>query len=154
MIDVSFELTVVNNLPLTSEKDLSNATRTFLYQIGYLSKGSDPDIPERLFVQCFLSRSDKAWLVDELAAVLETSRPTIYRHLNKLKGLDLLEEVDLENAETNQVKKAYKLRYSNLSKAWKFVEANVELAMENYRKTIDHLQELLEFEKQRRLTEE
>jgi DNA-binding transcriptional ArsR family regulator len=151
---VGFELTVVNNLPLTGEKDLTNATRTFLYQIGYLSKGSDPEIPEKLFVECFLSRADKAWLVDELAAVLQTSRPTIYRHLNKLKGLDLLEEVDLENKDTNQVKKAYKLRYSNLSKAWKFVEANVELAMENYRKTIDHLQDLLEFEKQRRLMED
>jgi DNA-binding transcriptional ArsR family regulator len=144
VIDVSFEITVVNNLPLTGEEDLNSATRTFLYQIGYLSKGSDPDIPEKLFVECFLNRADKAWLVDELAAVLSTSRPTIYRHLNKLKGLDLLEEVELENEATNQVKKAYKLRYSNLSKAWKFVEANVELAMENYRKTIDHLQDLME----------
>ncbi|UCH90315.1 MAG: helix-turn-helix transcriptional regulator [Thermoplasmata archaeon] len=137
-------MTIVNNLPLTGEKDLTNATREFLYQIGYLSKGSDPDIPEKMFIECFLSRSDKAWLVDELAAVLNTSRPTVYRHLNKLKGLDLLEEVEQENEETGQVKKAYKLRYSNISKAWKFVEANVELAMENYRKTIDHLQELIE----------
>ena len=141
---MGFELTIVNNLPLTGEKDLTAASREFLYQIGYLSKGSDPDIPQKMFINCFLYRSDKAWLVDELAAALETSRPTVYRHLNKLKGLDLLEEVELENEETGQVKKAYKLRYSNISKAWKFVEANVELAMENYRKTIDHLQELLE----------
>ena len=39
-----------------------------------------------------------------------------------------------------QVKKGYKLRYSNLSKAWTFVEAHVSVAMENYRKTVDHLQ--------------
>jgi predicted ArsR family transcriptional regulator len=144
VITVGFELTVVNNLPLTGEKNLTSATTAFLYQIGYLSKGSDPDIPQKMFIECFLNRADKAWLVDELAAVLETSRPTVYRHLNKLKGLDLLEEVELENTDTGQVKKAYKLRYSNISKAWKFVEANVELAMENYRKTIDHLQDLLE----------
>lgn len=150
---MAFELTIVNNLPLTGEKDLANAAREFLFQIGYLSKGSDPDIPQKLFIECFLSRADKAWLVDELAAVLNTSRPTIYRHLNKLKGLDLLEEVELENHETNQVKKAYKLRYSNISKAWKFVEANVELAMENYRKTIDHLQDLLENEKNAKIFE-
>ena len=34
------------------------------------------------------------------------------------------------------------MRYGNLSKAWNFTEAHVQVAMENYRKTVDHLQEL------------
>jgi len=39
-------------------------------------------------------------------------------------------------------KKGYRIRYGNLSKAWNFVESNVQIAMENYRKTVDHVQNL------------
>jgi hypothetical protein len=60
--------------------------------------------------------------------------------------MDILEEVKLEDPETYQIKKGYKLRYGNLSKAWNFVEAHVSAAMENYRKTIDHLQTIVEEE--------
>jgi len=145
-----FEITVVSNTPLTSVSDFESVATTFLYQIGYLPKGYDPkteasnvrqSVPYRLFVNCLLKRPEKAWHVDELVTVLGTSRPTVYRHLNKLKSLDLLEEVTVENGD-GTTRKAYRLRYGNLSKSWNFVEAHVKVAMESYRRTIDHLYDL------------
>ncbi|MCK5562456.1 MAG: helix-turn-helix transcriptional regulator [Thermoplasmata archaeon] len=148
---MKFEITVVSNSPLSGESDKGIVTKTFLEQIGYLTKGSDPDIPLKLFLDCFIARADKAWLVEELAVKLDTSHPTIYRHLNKLKSMDLLEEVKIEEEikvkskkKQIQVKKGYKIRYGNLSKAWNFVEAHINVATENYRMTVDHLQKLIE----------
>ena len=151
---MGFELSVKSNTPLIGETDKNVVSRLFLENIGYITKGSEPTIPLKLFMECFMSQPDKPWLAEEMAVLLETSMPTIYRHLNKLKSLDILEEVKLEEEITAkdgkkmiQVKKGYKLRYSNLSKAWTFVEAHVNAAMENYRKTIDHLQDIVEHER-------
>jgi len=83
--------------------------------------------------------------VEELAALLDTTKPTIYRHINKLKSLDLLESMDVEFE--GQVRKGYRIRYGDLSKAWSFTEANVTMAIENYRKTVVHFQKLIEEEK-------
>jgi len=140
---MAFEIRIVSNTPLTGEKDLDIATKTFLYQIGYLSKGSDPEIPYRIFFDFFLKHPTKAWMVEEIANELKVSKPTIYRHLNKLKGLDLLEDVQITD-EAGQSKKAYRLRYGNFAKAWNFVEAHVKVALENYSKTVEHIQRLLE----------
>jgi predicted transcriptional regulator len=85
---------------------------------------------------------DKGWTVEQLAAKLKTTKATIYRHINKLKEMDLLDEVNV--TERTTVRKGYRIRYGNLSKAWNFVESNVEIAMENYRKTVDHLEKLSE----------
>ncbi len=99
-------------------------------------------MPYRLFVECLLGRMDKGWTVEQLAAKLKTTKATIYRHINKLKDMDLLDEVNV--SERGTVRKGYRVRYGNLSKAWNFVESNVEIAMENYRKTVDHIQKLAE----------
>ena len=123
----------------------------FLTQIGYIPKGYDPkteaksvreSVPYRLFVECFLGRADKGWTVEQLATKLRTTKATIYRHINKLKEMDLLDEVNVN--ERGTIRKGYRIRYGNLSKAWNFVESNVEIAMENYRKTVDHLAKLAE----------
>lgn len=152
---MSFQLAVVNNTPLTPIEDIDRVAVTFLGQIGYLPKGYDPktntsdilkSVPYRLFMECFLGHREKCWPVDELATILETSKPTIYRHINKLKNLDLLEETHIDD-ETGQYKKAYRIRYGNLSKAWNFVEANVEVAIENYRRSVEHLQDLIDKKK-------
>lgn len=141
-----FELSVKSNTPLTGESDKQTVARLFLENIGYITKGSEPDIPMKLFMDCFMTQPDKPWVAEEMAVMLETSMPTVYRHLNKLKSLDILEEIKLEDPKTKQVKKGYKLRYSNLTKAWTFVEAHVSAAMENYRKTVDHLQSIVDLE--------
>ncbi|RLF54698.1 MAG: transcriptional regulator [Thermoplasmata archaeon] len=140
---MSFEIRIVSNTPLTGENDLEKATKTFLYQIGYLSKGADPEIPFKIFFDFFLKHPTKAWMVEEIASQLKVSKPTIYRHLNKLKGLDILEDVQITD-EGGQGKKAYRLRYGNFEKAWSFVEAHVKVALENYSKTVEHIQKLLE----------
>lgn len=151
--DNMFELNVVSNTPLTPLSDVDDVALQFLRQIGYLPKGYDPktdaknvldSVPYRMFMECFMRNVKRAWLVDELAAHLETTRPTIYRHLNKLKSMDVIEEMEVER--DGQAKKGYRIRYGDLRKAWSFTEANVEMAMESYRKTIDHFQELVEKE--------
>ena len=142
-----FEMQVVSNTPLIGEEDLESAAKKFFEQIGYLSKGAAPDIPYKIFSDFFLKHPTKAWYVDEIAVELKTSRPTVYRHLNKLKGFDILEEVHVFDEATKQNKKAYRLRYGNLQKAWNFVEAHLKVAIENYGKTVEHLQNLIEKQK-------
>lgn len=147
---MSFELNVVSNTPLTPLNNIDEVAILFLNQVGYFPKGYDPktnatdirdSVPYRLMVDYFLDRMEKAWIVEELAVDLKTTKATIYRHINKLKGFDVLEEMSVEDADGNP-RKGYRIRYGNLSKAWNFTEAHVNVAMENYRKTIDHLQEL------------
>jgi hypothetical protein len=139
-----FEMQVVSNTPLSGEEDFDTAAKMFFEQIGYLSKGSDPTLPYKIFVDFFLKQPSKAWFVDDIANALDTSRPTVYRHLNKLKGLDILEELSVFDEVSQQQKKGYRLRYGNLQKAWNFVEAHIKVAVENYGKTVEHLQTLLE----------
>lgn len=139
----------MSNTPLTPIKDLDEVAMSFLRMIGYLPKGYDPkteartvkeSVPYRLFVECLLGRPEKGWTVDQLSLMLGTTKPTIYRHLNKLKAMDVLEEVRI--VEEGQERKGYRIRYGSLEKAWNFVEAHVSVAMENYRQTVDHLQKL------------
>ena len=146
-----FELQVVNNTPLSSVGDIDVVAETFLIQIGYIPKGYDPktsateikdSVPYRLFMDYFMGNMSKAWTVEELAALLSTTKPTIYRHINKLKSLDILESMDVEF--DGQVRKGYRIRFGDLAKAWNFTEANVNMAMENYRKTVTHFQAMID----------
>jgi len=144
---MTFEMQIVSNTPLVGEDDLDVAAKMFFEQIGYLSKGSDPAIPYKIFADFFLKHPTKAWFVEDIAAKLEISKPTVYRHLNKLKGFDILEEAQIFDETAKQNKKAYRLRYGNLQKAWNFVEAHLKVAIENYGKTVEHLQKLIEKQK-------
>jgi DNA-binding transcriptional ArsR family regulator len=146
-----FELNVVSNTPLTPVKDADEVALLFLQQVGYLPKGYDPktaarnvedSVPYQMFMDCFLRNMKRVWLVEEMAVKFDTTKPTIYRHLNKLKAMDILEEVDVER--DGKMKKGYRIRYGDLKKAWNFTEANVEMAMQSYRQTIEHLQSLVE----------
>jgi len=139
-----FEMQIVSNTPLVGEDDPDIVAKKFFEQIGYLSKGANPGVPFKLFSDFFLKHPTKAWYVDEISAKLNTSKPTVYRHLNKLKGFDILEEIQVLDENTQQNKKAYRLRYGNIQKAWTFVEAHLKVAIENYGKTVEHLQKLIE----------
>lgn len=146
-----FELNVESNTPLTPLNNVDDIALQFLTHIGYLPKGYNPktnvadtqdSVPYRLFMDCFMRNIKRAWQVEELAAYLNTTKPTIYRHLNKLKAIDLLEEAEVER--DGAMKRGYRIRYGDLRKAWSFTEANVDMAMDNYRKTVDHFQRLIE----------
>jgi predicted transcriptional regulator len=152
---ILFELQVVSNTPMNAVMDKDIVAETFLVQIGYIPKGYDPktpaagvrdSVPYKLFMNFFMKNMSKAWTVEELAALLETTKPTIYRHINKLKSMDLLESIDVEF--DGAVRKGYRIRYGDLSKAWSFTEANVNMAMENYRRTVSHFQSLARAEKE------
>ncbi|NLF33424.1 MAG: helix-turn-helix transcriptional regulator [Thermoplasmatales archaeon] len=139
---------------MSSVPEVDVVAETFLVQIGYIPKGYDPktgaaglrdSVPYRMFMEFFIRNKSKAWTVEELAALLGTTKPTIYRHINKLKSMDLLESLDAEFE--GQVRKGYRIRYGDLSKAWSFTEANVNMAMENYRRTVGHLQSLVDAER-------
>ncbi len=135
---MGFELIVRESSILTNENNIMKVATEFLIQIGYLEKGNY-EIPLKLFVECFLKNREKYWQVSDLAAYLGTTPPTIYRYLNKLKNMDLIEEKIIDYK-----KKGYKLRYGNLAKAWNFTETHAKYALENYRQTIEHLQQLAE----------
>lgn len=150
---MDFDISVVRNMPLTPIEDMEEALIIFLEQIGYIARKPGTDsaresIPVRLFIDCFIKRIDKAWTVEDMSIELDTSKPTIYRHLNKLKAMDLLEEVQVETSNPDLTRKGYRLRYGNLSKAWNFVEAHVEVAMENYRRSVDHIQKMIDTEQE------
>ena len=153
-----FELNVISNTPLGAMTDIDTVAETFLTQIGYIPKGYDPktdagnvkeSVPYRLFMDFFMRNMSKAWTVDELAALMRTTKPTIYRHINKLKSMDILESADVEF--DGQTRKGYRIRYGDLRKAWSFTEANVSMAMENYRKTVAHFQNLVDRERETRV---
>ena len=145
-----FELNVISNTPLESVQDADAVAEAFLTQIGYLSKGYDPktgsgelrdSVPFRLFMDHFMRHPSRPWTAEELSASMGTTKPTIYRHLNKLKALDIMESVDVDSE--GSVKKGYCIRYGNLVKAWNFTEANVTMAMDGYRKTVSHFHKLM-----------
>lgn len=148
---MTFELNLRYSTPLTPIPDLDEVLTEFLRLIGYLPPAEDGRSGEgpvretlayRLVRECFLRDASRPWYVEELTAVLKTSKPTVYRHVNKLKSLDLLEEVGA--TADGKGRKAYRLRYGNLARAWDFTEANAQNALKRYRETVDHLQHLIE----------
>jgi DNA-binding transcriptional ArsR family regulator len=146
-----FELSLRYSTPLTPIPDLEEVLREFLRLVGYLPDAEDgrsgngsaeASLPYRLVRDCFLRAPTRAWYPEELVDVLGTSKPTVYRHINKLKALDLLEEVG--GAADGKGRKGYRLRYGNLAKAWDFTEANAQNALRRYRETVNHLQTLID----------
>jgi predicted transcriptional regulator len=148
---MTFELPLRYSTPLTPLSDPDEVLTEFLRLVGYLPASDDGRTGEgpvaetlayRLVRSCLLKDPARPWYGEELAAVLKTTKPTVYRHLNKLKALDLLEEVG-GNA-TGKGRKGYRLRYGNLARAWDFTEANAQNALRRYRETVNHLQALLD----------
>ena len=45
---------------------------------------------------------------------------------------------------SSRISKGYRIRFGDLAKAWNFTEANVNMAMENYRKTVTHFQAMID----------
>ena len=135
-----FELQVKLKNPSVSN-DIDRLLSEFLFDIGYLEERGEfsletvrESVPFRLFKDVFLLRADKTWPVNELMTYLDTTKPTLYRHLNRLKGLEIIQEVQLGK------EKGYVMRYNSLSLAWNFVESNVKMAMDNYRKRVENIQ--------------
>jgi hypothetical protein len=143
---------VLNSSSIPLGDDLESRVISFLMRVGYLSETRTREsilgsVPYRLFMECFLKRKDKLWEIDEMESFLGATRATVYRHLNKLKSLDLVEESPFTSEDTGYVHKGYKLRFGNLSRAWNFVEAHMQVTMEQYRTAVDGIQEALNRER-------
>lgn len=151
---MSFELMVMKNVPLTSVNDPDEVAISLLTQIGYLSEGYNPrtnvgsireSIPYRLFMECLLKNPEKGWKVEELTSILKTTPPTVYRHLNKMKTIGILDEDTEGNGENGG--KTYRLKYRNVSVAWNFVETNAKAVMRQYREAVDFIEDEMKRDK-------
>lgn len=143
----SFEMRLTQTTSLGQATDLDGALRDFLGRIGYLQEDehSEESVAYRLVRDLFLLGAGTAWSVDELLSKLKTTKPTLYRHLNRLKGLGILEEVPLDETKDG-ARKGYRLRSGNLSRAWDLVEANAGIALKSYREEVDSIQALVRAE--------
>lgn len=147
-----FELSLRYSTPLSPITDVDEVLREFLRLVGYLPEGEEgrgaegpiaSSLAYRLVRECFLRDPHRPWYIEELTAVLRTSKPTVYRHINKLKSLDLLEEVGGAN-DAGKGRKGYRIRYGNVAEAWNITEAHAQNALRRYRETVNHLQRLIE----------
>ncbi len=137
-----FEITLKMISSVPQENDIDDEILDVLSSIGYIPEIKNSDekddvkkgVPFKLFRECFMNYPERYWTPDELIAYLQTTRPTLYRHLNKLKSLDLLEE------KSDGRTKYYRLRNGSFLSAWNFVEANVKIALSNYRKRIEYIE--------------
>ncbi|MCL4329743.1 MAG: helix-turn-helix domain-containing protein [Candidatus Thermoplasmatota archaeon] len=140
-----FKMTVVASPTRVISEDLDRNIAYFLSDIGYIPRlRPDTDMSSivssayfRLFKDCFLMNAERRWSGEELMAYLRTSRTTLYRHLNKLKSLDILEET--QEGKT----KRYRLRSGDILRAWGWVEVNLKIALEAYRKNVERIASLL-----------
>ena len=146
---MAFEIKISSHSPIASD-DLKEVLENFLLDIGYLSGRKSGEevydsVPFKLWTECLLKNPDKAKTVDEIAAQLETSKPTVYRHLNKLKNMDMIESEEIVLEDNGEViKKGYKLRQGDLLTAWHITEANIESTLKRYQQTVERIQKLIE----------
>ena len=135
---MSFEIRVVGEMPLEAETDYDEALHRFLEQIGYIERASTDNIGYMIFRQCFMERPERVWTAEEIASVVGTSKPTVYRYIRKLKSMGLIEE-GIQKRDPEPSRKGYMLRYGDLVRAWSFVESHVRVSMENYRRSVEHI---------------
>ncbi len=152
VILMDFKIQVAEHRPKVSN-NLEEILEDFLLDIGYLSgRKSEDELydspPFRLWTDCFLEKPEKFRTMDELAIILDTTKPTVYRHLNKLKALELIEEKELTIEDDGKVtKKGYRLRQGDLMKAWHITELTIKSNIKRYRETIERINSLSSGEK-------
>lgn len=147
-----FEIHLIGSAPLTTTDDFEEVAIGFLNQLGFFERGYDANIDYksllksvggRLCLEYLFKYPERGFRVEELAVALDASKPAIYRHINKLKNMELVEEVDVPD-ENGKPRKGYRLKYGNIVKAIYLVKEHASLALDNYLKTAEHLQTLIE----------
>jgi len=152
---ITFRLEVSERTAVAADADATARLVDAMEAMGYLTPWSGPrdgtsiegNLAFRLLKECLMDRPDRSWTMRELMAVLETSKPTLYRHLKKLEALDLMERG--LRGESPRSSKAFRIRYGDLSKAWNFTEEHARQSLRAYRETVEHLEGLLEGEERR-----
>ncbi len=147
---ISFHLALSERPPVNTGSDAQARLVDMMEAMGYLTPWSTPrdggnitgNLAFRLLKDCLMDRPDRSWTMRELMAVLDTSKPTLYRHLKKLEALDLMERG--LRGESPRSSKAFRIRYGDLSKAWNFTEEHARQSLRSYRQTVEHLETLME----------
>jgi predicted transcriptional regulator len=91
-----------------------------LKSIGYLDKSMPSEIGLQVAL-LFIDNPHVAYHPDELADGFKTSRPTVYRHINKLLKIGIIERCD---------RNSYIMRYSDFGKAWNYSKNHINTIME------------------------
>ena len=139
--DEAFEMDI-REIEMKDDKNYEDDLGVLGRAIGLLSNHHHPyneSMPYKIIDECFFQRPDRAWTAEEIAAWIETTRPTAYRHLNKLISLGLIERC--RAADGGPPTSAFHLRYGSLKKGWHKIETQIELVLEKYRRTIKQLSE-------------
>ena len=130
---------LLRELPPASEEPAQQLGRLGA-GIGYLSAHHLPypeSLPFRILDNCFLQRPDRAWSAEEVAAWVRTTRPTAYRHVNRLLALGMLARC--RAADGGPPASAFYLRGGSLTAAWQAIETRVELVLDSYRRAVGEL---------------
>ena len=130
---------ILRELPPTSEEPAQQLGRLGA-GIGYLSAHHLPypeSLPFRILDNCFLQRPERAWSAEEVAAWARTTRPTAYRHINRLLALGMLARC--RAADGGPPASAFYLRGGSLTAAWQAIETRVELVLDSYRRAVGEL---------------
>ncbi len=144
---MDFKIQVSEHNPIVAN-DMEEILKNFLLDIGYLSGRKKEEeiydsIPFRLWTDCLLTEPEKFSTIDEMATALDTTKPTIYRHLNKLKNLQVIEEKEMALEDNGEViKKGYRLHQGDLLKAWKITEHHIEFNLKRYKETVEMINSL------------
>ena len=137
----AFEINL-REIKTNDEKNYENDLGLLGRGIGLLSNHHYPygeSMPYKILDECFLQRPDRAWTAEEIAAWIETTRPTAYRHLNKLISLGIIDRC--RAADGGPPTSAFHLRLGSLNKGWQKIETQTELILDKYKKTITELKE-------------
>jgi hypothetical protein len=129
----------LRELPPTSEEPSQQLGRLGA-GIGYLSAHHLPypeSLPFRILDGCFLQRPERAWSAEEVAAWARTTRPTAYRHVNRLLALGMLGRC--RAADGGPPASAFYLRGGSLAAAWQAIETRVELVLDSYKRAVGEL---------------
>ena len=97
-----------------------------LKSVGYLDKDKPSDIGLNIALM-FIENPYVSYHPDEISLKFMTSRPTVYRHLNKLMNLGFIEKHHYR----------YGLRYSDLNKAWNYTKTHLNTIIEIITEKID-----------------
>ncbi|RLE58587.1 MAG: hypothetical protein DRJ35_07615, partial [Thermoprotei archaeon] len=140
---------LVDEPSLKDLKNLELAMLKFLRYIGYIPEENPKNLGYRLLMECFLAHPNRAFTVDELLDILSTNRPTLYNYLNKLKGYEVLDELQVEveglpeESPGRRTRKAYKLKFEDFRMAFNITLKKAEAVLEVYQQDLEHLSRLL-----------
>lgn len=131
-----FEITMSGaDIPL--EIDAEDIAAYLLYNVGIVTTktrelSTVKNTPQYNIFMNFLMKGGGS--IKEIAKATKLTLPAVYRHISKFENLDIIEYVPGDGNE-----KLVSLKYNSLTKAWKFVNLNIDITSEIYGKICAHI---------------